>query len=281
MANSLDYSNIGLTSFVEARDPTASETNAQLDQTFCNSATGDHFVCIEDTPAAQQWQRTSDGMIFPNPILATNHPNLVAMYTMDNISGSTLNDESPNARNMTINGAVAVSGRTGNALSFNGSSDYCVGADTDFPEISTGEFAFCMWVKPDNAPSGSAVGFMSYKQRTAMMHDGPGADRGTIQAFDTDWRRATPNQDITDTTNYSLVIGQRSGNTLEYYINNALIGTVAIGTISSTLLRDVFIGCIAGGTDNRSAYFAGDIDTVRFFNRSLTADERTSIYNEV
>lgn len=49
-------------------------------------------------------------------ILDDDNPAFVAKYTMDDITGSTLNDATPNGNNGTITGATAVSGYIGNAI---------------------------------------------------------------------------------------------------------------------------------------------------------------------
>jgi hypothetical protein len=62
---------------------------------------------------------------------------------MDNISGSTLFDESPNGNDGTINGPVSVPGKIGNALSFDGVNDIVNG----YTMPSDTAISLCFWIK--------------------------------------------------------------------------------------------------------------------------------------
>jgi hypothetical protein len=95
-------------------------------------------------------------MINPIPAIArSDHPNLVAMWTMDNISGATLLDETVNNNDGAITGATAVSGKVGNALDFNGSTDFVSFGDI-LDSVITGvgkKFTLTFWINIDSFAS--------------------------------------------------------------------------------------------------------------------------------
>lgn len=86
-----------------------------------------------------------------DPILSTSHASLLAMYTMDNISGATLFDESPNSRDGTITGATTVTGIIGDGLNFDGSNDSVVAPHPQHTSLESMTF----WFKPPTTTPGS------------------------------------------------------------------------------------------------------------------------------
>jgi len=78
--------------------------------------------------------------------------NIYGVYNGDNV-----NDSSGNARNGTnVNGVTFTTGKVGNALTFNGSSNYVALPNSSFD--FTGDFSISTWVKIPSAPS--AAGFI-------------------------------------------------------------------------------------------------------------------------
>jgi len=90
-------------------------------------------------------------VVSSNPILDTNNANLLAMYTMDNISGSTLVDESPQAADGIITGATTVTGIIGDGLNFDGVNDSVV---APLPAHSINQ-SMTFWFKPPTTTPGS------------------------------------------------------------------------------------------------------------------------------
>src|ERR1041384_7419120 len=72
---------------------------------------------------------------------------LVAAYSFDEGSGATVNDFSGNGNTGTISGATWTLGKFGNALSFNGSTNWVTVNDSDSLDLSTG-MTLEAWVFP-------------------------------------------------------------------------------------------------------------------------------------
>jgi hypothetical protein len=217
-----------------------------------------------------------------DPILDPDNPNLVAFYTMDNISGATLVDESPNGNDGTITGATAVAGQIGNALSFDGVNDKV--ALGDFYQETSG--AICMWfvgnsTSPNDiaygrASSGTSEYFTVFRDHTTKKFQiqtsivGPGV------------KDIIPDPAQTDGTHF--VVFQSTGSAYEIYIDGVSVAfTVTNGTDNGDWTSLFTIGYTddLGVLDIGSPLFSqGIYDQVRFFSRHLTQTEITALFDE-
>lgn len=213
-------------------------------------------------------------------IALPTHPKITALYTMDNISGSTLVDDSPNGNDATIVGTVpAVSGLVGNALDFPGTS----GNYVDLPEaiFPTGEYFFFLWVD-----------FDSLKTDGRVLEAGQGGSPGArnvklilrqltneIQLLVADGATTFITLEATDlatTSGYHSFHIEGDDSSVEFYYDNVLkLSSTSVDTSRAT--ADFFLGTDRnlGGTVN----FNGKADQFRSGNARLTELERTTLYN--
>lgn len=283
MTDLLSVTPLGLAAFVSATNPTDSEVGAKLNDLFVNSASGDHFVCIADTFGSQQWQRTSDGVVFPIAILQSDHPDLITMYTMDNISGSTIVDESGNGNNATNTSGVTQAGQVGNEMYFGGFAFADMGNPGLLP--LTGNFSLCLWLTMDT-PTGNNYFFNQYisgpSDRTIIEYNdsAPGA-----LALVCGLNVASRTVSLSSATRYCIII-QRNGENVEFsvdgdtFTSDSFSSGITLGNYGG-LLGKLSVGASynSGGADLRGEYVA--IDQLRLFNRALTQAEAVSIANEV
>lgn len=218
------------------------------------------------------------------PITARNHSNLVGFYTMDNISGATLFDESPNSEDGTITGATAVSGKIGNALRFANAGDQVPCGDfADFG--SSTDFTVVAWVKISDATKNKTV---------VAKRDGVGPKGWFLAVFTSGIVATTASDSVnqasalgTTAVNdgaYHMVVGvwDRSGNTHVEIDNGSAEGATSmasVGDLSSA--GEVTIGN-KSPTDTSGTSVTnmiGDEDHIRIFNKLLTAAEKTTLYN--
>lgn len=252
------------------------------------------------------WARGGGGITSPT------HPDLVAMYTMDNISGTTLIDETGNGNDAGIDGATVVSGKIDSALSFDGSNDYVRRANgLDVPDLST--FAMSVWVMVDSVNLFDTL--FGHNVRTA----GSGDDRNSgayIRA--TNWSEVggvnriygayvlSNNESLTDSNGFSvstysanifgpeITLGQYyhvvyqviGGNSAELWVDNVLVGTVSssqsIQYSSEGRTHGLTLGCDIGRSSFELAFANWSDckqDMNRFFNRTLTSAEISDLYN--
>lgn len=267
--------------FSAAGDPTQSIVGARVSDTYHNTTSGEVFRCKVDTFGSQEWVG-DQGTTVPSAILATDHPDLLGMWT-DNISGSTLLDDSPNNYDMTLLGTggptVVDSGTSlGNVIRFVRTGSQFA-RTTLVPQLTY--FTYAFWVRPDNVPSGVKEYLFGQGGDNFFIHDHfTAAFRGSAVATDGTWKSTAPATAITDTVGYTCVIVVSDGVNLKTYYDGVEVGTVAFGEVQDEV-GTIYTG-FGGETSFASGgnYFDGDIGRVRLFNRALTADERSAIVGE-
>jgi hypothetical protein len=204
---------------------------------------------------------------------------LVAAFSFDAGSGSSLADLSGNGNNGTINGASwTTTGKYGGALSFNGASSY---VDLGNPAglRLTGSMTWSAWVYATGTPAddGQIVaksggsGSRGWQLKTSP-DTGPhtfgvavsGDGNSNAQRYSTTVRTL-------NTWYHVAGVYNAAARTLDIYINGSLDNGVLTGTIPASQNdpnENVTIGKRNGGL-----YFQGTIDELRIYNRALTATE--------
>lgn len=207
---------------------------------------------------------------------------LIAWFTMDNISGSTLYDEQ-GTYDGAITGATSVSGRFDNALSFSANSSSTsarpVSAYVEHDLITfTGDFTLSLWSDidyglkvrgcwlggDDAAAGGSAVGgasaFYYLNSNTSIyVIAGDSLTVTDIGSLSSGWRH---------------LILARSGSTVYVYVD-----TTEVASFTETNDFEIeFLGTYR--TTNSSVHSRWKQDQHRYYNRYLSSDERTQLYNE-
>jgi hypothetical protein len=202
---------------------------------------------------------------------------LVGYWTFDgkDISGINAYDRSPAAANTgTIVGATTAIGKLGQALKFNGTSDYVY---KDSPTgVSTGSgasWSLAAWVKTDVLDSSNRL--IVYYGGVADSH----IPHISLSA-NNKWRVSTwglgndvdANSPSPQIGVWTHLVGIGSGSNVSLYVNGALaVGPTAV-TNDPT---DTFL-VIGGNVSTMS--FDGSIDDVRIYNRALSASEIKELY---
>ena len=196
---------------------------------------------------------------------ANGPPGLVAAYSFDEGSGTTLSDASSNGHNGTISGASWTAGHDGGALSFDGtSSSVDLGALGTFYQSG---FTLEAWVKKQSSKKDVAVlgswnggGPMLWVDHIngdnqLVMNSGMSnyLDSGQTPAIG-QWQYLTATFD---------------GSTARYYIDGTQVASRSVGYPigSSNVWR---IGAYASPA---TGFFDGLIDDVRVYDRALSAAE--------
>lgn len=217
-------------------------------------------------------------------ILATDHPNLQFMYTMDNISGSTIVDESPNAQNGTISGATTTTGKLDNALNFDGVNDYI---DVGTTYVNN-EGSISLWaarIGDFYEPLLSKGNSITATNNMALQYMDSGAVRFLVQASPSNAIIYTQNTWPVDPNAYNHIVLTCNGSTWKVYVNGVLQPLTAEQAGNTGWWFDN----VSGGENvyiGRNNYTSGDfyaetkIDQIRLFDRELTADEVVSLYHE-
>jgi hypothetical protein len=232
---------------------------------------------------------SADGL---DPILDPNNPDLLAFYTMDNISGATLFDESPNSVDGTITGATAVPGQIGNALDFPVATDNVNMGDVASLNFGSGQdFTLCAWVNTSDSTKNKVI----IDKRDNIE---PQPEAGWFLAVLTDGRlaafaakdfvsgtaQANSTTTVDDGTWHFCVAQFDRDDVIKVYIDNGSAeGNVSMAPVGAGSLAntgDFMIGLNSSQMVSTSVSdMIGSIDQVRIFNRLLTSDERTALFN--
>ena len=194
---------------------------------------------------------------------------LVAAYSFDGSTGTTLTDESGNGHHGAISGATwLANGHSGAALSFDGVNDMVTIADANGLDLTTG-MTLEAWVNPT-----STAGW-----RTILLKERPGDSIYSLYASDGSrpnaWALIGATQvstfgsaplPLNTWTHLSVTF---DGATLRLYVNGvqassaARTGSIAVSTDPLRL----------GGNSVWGEYYAGLIDDLRIYNRALSQAE--------
>jgi VCBS repeat-containing protein len=196
---------------------------------------------------------------------------LVAAYSFDDGSGTTVADASGNGHTGTISGATWSSqGKFGGALAFDGSNDWVTIADTPDLDLTT-EMTLEAWVYPAGtlgsfkAVVGKQVAYRLY----AASDSAYCASTGPLAALDdgiTQFTLCAPTALALNVWTHLAMT--YDGNTLRLYVNGQQVASAA-----TMQPMGVTTGAFMLGASQFGEYFPGRIDNVRVYNRALSASE--------
>lgn len=223
-------------------------------------------------------------------ITSTNHPDLVVMYTMDNITGSTLVDESPNGNDGTIFGATTATGVIGNALSYDGANDYSEEASSP----SGSEGAICLWTnRPSSSTTVRVWSAANSTQSSRVMQcriNTDGTISFTINLPNFDSMVCTTSGSISvDANAFHFIVVQSTGSAIEIYIDGVSQTISNSGTKGNdgswfdyiSPDQPINLGRYYDPAASQILYTASKQDLYRRFSRSITQQEIDLLYNGV
>jgi hypothetical protein len=204
---------------------------------------------------------TNLGSIIPNL-----DSSLISWWRMDDVNGSTLTDYMGN-NNGTITGASQTTGKFGNALSL-------VAANSNYVEInksldSSLPITWSIWVKSNFADYQNTIFNQGYSPRISSQDYG-----NEISAYYSSIGecRISLTSTIKDNVWHNLVF-IRAGNSFSVFVDGVSNGSTPCNPTGNS--GTIQIGK-AGGS---SSYFNGQIDDTMIYNRALSANEITALYN--
>jgi hypothetical protein len=196
--------------------------------------------------------------------------NLVAAYSFNEGSGSTLTDRSGRGHTGSISGATwTTSGQYGGALSFDGVNDWVTVSDSAALDLTTG-MTLEAWVYPTSVSSWRTVimkqrtGGLAYALYAASSSMRP-AGWGTIAGS----QIGVSGPSTLPLNTWTHLATTFDGTTLRIFVNGNEVATrTQAGSIttSSSVLR-------IGGNSVWGRYFRGRIDEIRIYNRALAPSE--------
>jgi hypothetical protein len=214
----------------------------------------------------------------PNIKLSSLNKGLVGHWTMsqDSLKGSLLADKTPYENDGTIYGATFTTDRKGkanSAMSFDGVDDYidCGNVQKD---LSLSSVTISIWAKGAykhlsvffvDGKSKLGLGFYNYNgYKNLIVTSGDSIDKKPLVIID-DW---------SDTEWNHIVITYDSLHNPIGYLNNVLLSNSIEDNYWIEDKNNLLIGRRTTGN-----YFNGSIDDVRIYNRALSQEEITLLYN--
>jgi len=210
-------------------------------------------------------------------IAGTGPMGLVVYYKFDEGSGTTAFDSSGNGNDGTLmNNPTWTTGITGGALDFDGIDDYVDGVDIDFP---SGPFTVSAWFKTTVTSGAGALIHKISNFQNQNYYIYPHTGRGGVLAglWDgTGWQEVATDSNTTFNDgiwhHVAMVV---STTTIELFVDATSYGTVNHDNTIPTNDQNFNIG----RQNNNAQYFTGQIDEVRIYNRTLSAQEVSTLYS--
>jgi hypothetical protein len=208
---------------------------------------------------------------------------LVAYYPFN----GNANDESGNGNNGNVNGATLTTDRFGNvgkAYSFDGSSN-SITSNTSFFNIGWDQFTVSGWVSLNDVNKISQTIFntiphegidLNYNYESTSQHNFSafiGSYSG-VPAWDIALNSQGAKKDYENNKwfHFTLI---KSGLKYYLYINNILDMIISSSIAPTNTQSKITLG----SNNVRPEYFGGKLDDIRIYNRALSSDEITQIYN--
>jgi hypothetical protein len=194
------------------------------------------------------------------------------------------NDQSGNELNGVVNGATLTADRFGNsnsAYNFNGTSDFIKVLDNDLLDL-TQNLTLSAWISPNSLVNEQAIfgkGKISSQTGYSLLHNVliPEKTGISIQNAPIPASEAHINSSTLNLNTWYQLVGTYNGSELKLYLNGVLVDTVSTSLqLMPNSLTDLFIGCELSGF----RFFNGKIDDIGIWNRALTLQEVTQLFNQ-
>jgi hypothetical protein len=221
-------------------------------------------LCTGTPAAGSDAGATPDGRPAPDGPAAPAGP--VLRWDFDEGSGQTALDASPTGVDGVIDGPVYVPSDRGTALSFDGDLDAVTAAAAPAVLAPATGLAAAAWIKP--AAASAEVVSLGDNWGVRVIETG-------VRFFVYDgmtWNLVESTVPLVNDGLWHHVVGQHTGAALEIYVDGALAAELPYTVpINYGLGPDLVVG--RHGDGQLLFDYAGEIDEVQIFNRSLTPSE--------
>ena len=221
----------------------------------------------------------------PNPAEPNNPVSdnaLISHYTFDNISGNTLPDNSDQNHNATIHGATKTSGTKGDALHFDGISQFVDAGNFD---VTGQAITLAAWIKADDFAINDA---RIISKATGILEQDHYWMLSTIESNGSKlrFRLKTEGQTTTLIGTKNIPVGEwvhvaavYDGTKMKLFINGQESGRVnKTGTLSVDPAVNVRIG---DNPTSGNRNFKGALDDLRVYNHALSTNDLRELYSDI
>lgn len=205
----------------------------------------------------------------------TVQPNGLSMYyPFDENVGTAVWDASANTNHATTTGTPTwTTGKAGNAMTLNGSSQAIVGQDVDIPTAIT----VAIWVNPTTSSQNAIIvskhSSGTDAQALLQLISGSATFGVTTSGSGT---LTNSGSAAMGTGTWHHLVGTYDGTDVKLYVDGSLVDTdPATGTIAT----NAFAWTIGKEASASSAYFNGSVDEFKVLDRALSAEEVKAEYD--
>jgi len=169
-----------------------------------------------------------------------------------------------------------IDGKFGKALSFDGMDDYVKVPDSASLDI-TDEIAIAAWIKWQGGAGGATTSKSIVDKRNCYVVDiGHTEHKVKFWIYTDTWKNSNPSTTSVDDGNWHYIVGVYDGSNIIIYVDSVAENNNNIGAETiSTSIENLFVGSREG----QRQYFNGIIDEVRIYNRALSEEEISDLYN--
>jgi hypothetical protein len=182
-----------------------------------------------------------------------------------------------------MNGATYAAGMVGQAFSLDGVDDYVDMGNSDAFNFGSGDFAISFWAKPRNGGGGEDYDHVIAKAATNSfspyiigIHDSKWKFWSTSNG--SSWNIAS-DYVLGDVAlnSWQYIVMTRAGNAIKFYKEGTLTATLATSSGLWVNTEKLLIGTTPWTAQDQ--HYMGLLDEVTIYNRALSSDEITAIYN--
>ncbi|MEJ2702486.1 MAG: LamG domain-containing protein [Sedimentisphaerales bacterium] len=218
--------------------------------------------------------------VFVCGLMVTNRARgeLVGWWRLDEGTGATAFDSSPNGNDAAFQGAPTwvEDGKLGKALRFNGSSDYLAAPDSDSLDMHADQLSLMAWINAEAldgarhvvrkiADTGTGAIYFLRVQATTLRSD----------IATTDATLVTQGQKVLPANEWIHVAVIYDGAEVRLYVNGEQDVTLVVAALTGEVTQSN--NELRIGRGEPAGYFQGMIDDVRVYNHALTEEELASV----
>lgn len=219
-----------------------------------------------------------DGAIIAGPTDGLSH-----YYRLDDLSGGTAADAISDADGELRNSVTATEGQLEAAALLETNSDYLTVPDRESLDL-TNTFTLVAWINT-NVEQISFARVLSREQsgRGNRQYNlgftrGGRRVRAVVDTTETESVEVTGNSDRTDGNWHHVVVTFDAAEAFRLYVDGSRVDQTSVTAPTVSRASDVVFGGIAH-TPDQNLQYAGKLDDVRVYDRALSADEVSNLYN--
>jgi len=180
-------------------------------------------------------------------------------------------DASGNGHTLINTGGTFTTGKLGNGVSLNGSSQYL---NTTITNIGSGDFTITYWVKHNS--------FFNYIGHLSTTRGTTGFNAGTQAVAQCVWYTNSTEKIRCGTTTYTsgqwhFVVWKKESGTLKVFVDNVEKGSASDAITYSSTNFD--LGSSLANDNSHSEFLNGILDEVVIANRAFSTGEISALYN--